>query len=204
MSNGRYLKSIMLGYGLCGFFFNFAGGGMSRLDRALIKIEHGPPQSLPQVSDVIEMQPLLGPTRAGAEWVVYYEPKNDKDWENNDSGYDEWLSHMEEEAACDKIYPTYRAMSTYPQYTAMSVSKPVLEIPLKADEEGTVRFVKNQNSHEPESTCCDRLVESSLAWCKTCASCGIGYWWVKLTSRDEKYGFNSRNKSGAVVRKDGV
>lgn len=206
MNNQHYFKSILLCCGICTSTSNFGGGGMSKVDRVLDEIKNGPPQprSPSPVPSVLEMQPLLGSTESSAEWVVVYEPKGDKDWEDEEPRSDAWISHMEEEAQYDKKHPGYRGMSRHPQYTAISISKPVLDIPLQEDEEGTVRFLKNYNTHAPESTCCDRLSTCALDWYKSCVPCGIGYWWVKLTSRDEKYGFNNRDKSSAVVRKSEI
>lgn len=197
MSSGRYFKIILLCCGVCGILYNFAGGGASKLDRAIDEIERGPLLRT-EVSEVIEMQPILGPR---GDWVVHYEPRGPGDWEGYNSDQDDWLEYMEEEARLDKRFPKYGAMSSYPQYTVMSVSRyAALELGTIQDEEGMVRFVKNQKMDEKELICCDKLAYYS--WLRKCFNpCGIAaYCWTRFSKKDEKYGFNIGNKSGSLVR----
>jgi len=103
------------------------------------------------------MQPLI-PVHVGHEesWTVVYEPKKPKDLPKEQ---DNWIEQMEAEAELDTMFPTYGAMSSYPNYTAMSCSRSVLEfLPPEEDEEGMVLFVKNNKTKtEPKVSCFDIL-----------------------------------------------
>lgn len=193
MNSGRYFKVIIVSWCACGAFYNFAGGGSSKLNRVVAEIESGVPLLKRSVPDVIEMRPLLGPTASGAEWVVHYEPREPECWQDSDPPQDDWLEHMQEESELNKKFPTYGAMSTYPQYTVMSRSRQVLEIAPRADEDGMVRFVKNSTKMKSEAFCFDVFKQCFF----------IGYWVKNCFNpllRAEQHGVNSRDKGNSLVR----
>ncbi len=163
----QYCFIIILGWGFCGGPSGFAGQGASRLDLVIQKVENGPQSFIPTVSEVIEMQPLLGPKKSNAEWIILYEPKDKLSIKKaNGPVRDEWLEDMQKEEKLDEEFPGYGAMSACPQYTAVSRSPCLLVIGAVDDEDGTVSFVRNKKNDEIEPTCCDKLVY--WLWLKNC------------------------------------
>ena len=169
MSSGRYFEIIViLCCGFCGVFSSFAGGG---------EVEY------------IEMQPLLGP--AEVSWAVVYEPKIS---ENPDF----WIEDMEKDLdEMDQVkgkHPILKGMSSYVDYSAISRSPCVLEIPFGQDENGKVMFVKNNSTKKtPEISCFDMFKQCPFIGC-----------WMKICFnpflKNGKHGFNNRNKGNSSIR----